>query len=306
VRHGHDEEGTSKGPLVRPEARQKLKQRACAYDDNLAVLVELAAGRARIPDALDPVARSDREGAMEDWLREHVPGDTWQLAGALLSLGLGTDDLDQLAGRFSRAGFSAVLQLTGRTATAYSLLEQITHGARRISEIVTALKAYTYMDRAPVQEVDVHEGLDNTLVMLQGELKPGVVVERHYAADVPRVQARGSELNQVWTNLIDNAIDAMGGNGRLVVRTSTVGNDAVVEIEDNGAGIAPEHLGRVFDPFFTTKRPGQGTGLGLNIAFNIVRGAGGQIDVRSQPASTVFRVSIPAHRSANGSEQSVG
>ncbi len=154
------------------------------------------------------------------------------------------------------------------------------------------------MDRAPVQDVDVHAGLDNTLVMLQGELKRGVEVERQYGADVPRIEARGSELNQVWTNLIDNAVDAMDGHGHLVVRTSSSNGDVVVEIEDDGPGIAPEHVDHVFDPFFTTKLPGQGTGLGLNIAFNIVRGSGGQISV--DVAAGLDRVPRPAPRPPAG------
>ena len=255
-----------------------------------------------MPDALDPVTRSDRESDVEDWLRAHVPGESWDLAGALVGLGLEVDDLEEVAGRFAPAKVPEVLGLVARTATAFSLLEQITHGTQRISEIVTALKDYSYMDRAPVQQVDIHDGLDNTLVMLQGELKRGVEVERRYAEGVPRIEVRGSELNQVWTNLIDNAVDAMDGHGHLVVRTSSTDDHVVVEIEDDGPGIAPDHVDHVFDPFFTTKLPGQGTGLGLNIAFNIVRSSGGQIDVRSRPGSTVFRVRIPVHRTTSEAE----
>jgi PAS domain S-box-containing protein len=269
----------------------------------LTVLMNRGAERVKVPDALDPVARSDREVEIEDWLRDRVRGEPWELAGALVSLGLDIADLEEVADGFSPDKVPDVLGLMAQAATAYGLLEQITEGTKRISEIVTALKHYSYMDRAPVQDVNVHEGLDNTLVMLQGELKRGVEVERSYGADVPRIEVRGNELNQVWTNIIDNAVDAMDGHGRLAVRTSAVGDDVVVEIEDNGPGIPPKDLDHVFEPFFTTKLPGQGTGLGLNIAFNIVRGSGGQIDVRSRPGSTVFRVSIPVQRNATGSEQ---
>jgi PAS domain S-box-containing protein len=268
--------------------------------DALAALVGRSAERAKLVDDLDPVTRGDREAEVEDWLQDRVPGAAWELAGDLVSLGLDRADLDEVASQFRPEAVPGVLGLMSQTETAFALLEQIAQGSERISEIVTALKDYSYMDRAPVQDVDVHEGLDNTLVMLQGELKRGVEVERDYGADVPRIEVRGSELNQVWTNLIDNAVDAMDGHGHLAVRSSADGDDVVVEIEDDGPGIPPENVDHVFDPFFTTKLPGQGTGLGLNIVFNIVRGAGGQIDVRSRPGSTVFRVRIPAHRGANG------
>ncbi len=167
-----------------------------------------------------------------------------------------------------------MLRLTAQTATSYSLLEQITHGTQRISEIVAALKDYSYMDRAPVQDVDVHAGLDNTLVMLQGELKRGVEVERRYGADVPHIEAQGSELNQVWTNLIDNAVDAMDGHGHLVVRTSSSNGDVVVEIEDDGPASRPSTSITSSTRSSPPSSPGQGTGLGLNIAFNIVRELG--------------------------------
>jgi PAS domain S-box-containing protein len=266
--------------------------------EEIAALVEAldtASERAKVPDGLDPVTRSDREGDIEDWLSDRVSGDVWELASELVGLGLTVGDLEDVAGRFSSEKVEGVLRLMAETTSSYSLLEQIAHGAQRISEIVTALKDYSYMDRAPVQDVDVHAGLDNTLVMLQGELKRGVEVARRYGDDVPLIVARGSELNQVWTNLIDNAVDAMDGQGHLIIRTRADAGDVVVEIEDDGPGIAADHVDHVFDPFFTTKLPGQGTGLGLNISYNIVRGSGGEISVESRPGSTVFRVRLPAH-----------
>jgi signal transduction histidine kinase len=221
----------------------------------------------------------------------------------MVDLGLGREDLDAIAGDFSDEQLPLVLGLLAQSFTAYALLEQIGHGTGRIADIVTALKDYSYMDRAPVQDIDVHEGLDNTLVMLQGELKRGVDVQRDYGAGIPRIEARGSELNQVWTNLIDNAVDAMAGNGHLVVRTRSDDGSVVVEVEDDGPGIDPADVAKVFDPFFTTKLPGQGTGLGLNIAFNIVRGSGGQIEVSSQPGRTVFRVRLPVQQPVEAADQ---
>jgi PAS domain S-box-containing protein len=262
----------------------------------LAALVDLGASRAKSPDTVDPLSRSDREAVVESWLEAHGVDEGWELSGPLVSLGLGTPELDALAEGFPEPKLALALGLVCRSHLAFALMEQITHGTQRISEIVTALKDYSYMDRAPVQDIDVHAGLDNTLVMLQGKLKQGVEVERAYGQDLPLIEARGSELNQVWTNLIDNAADAMDASGRLVIRTSSDGESIVVEIEDDGPGIAADHVDKVFEPFFTTKLPGQGTGLGLNIVFNIVRGSGGQIDVRSEPGSTVFTVRIPIRR----------
>jgi signal transduction histidine kinase len=175
----------------------------------------------------------------------------------------------------------------------YSLLEEIGQGAGRITELVRALKEYTYLDRAPIQAVDIHAGLDSTLVILRSKLRD-VTVRREYASDLPRVQARGSELNQVWTNLIDNAIDATNGKGTVTLRTRRDDEWVIVEIEDNGSGIPEEALPNLFDPFFTTKAPGKGTGLGLNISHNIiVQKHQGRIDVSSQPGRTRFVVRIP-------------
>jgi len=255
-----------------------------------------------VPDTLDPLARSDREADVEDWLEAHDIEDAWGLAGPIIGLDLCTADLAGLAGDFTPVQLPKVLGLITHSHTAYALLEQVGHGSQRISEIVKALKDYSYMDRAPVQEIDVHEGLDNTLVMLQAKLKQGIDVRRDYGADVPKFEAMGSELNQVWTNLIDNAVDAMDGSGHLVVATSSDGESIVVEISDDGPGIDTADVDKVFDPFFTTKLPGKGTGLGLNIVYNIVRGSGGRIEVESRPGATTFRVEIPVHRATPDSE----
>jgi signal transduction histidine kinase len=167
-------------------------------------------------------------------------------------------------------------------------------GTGRIVELVTALKTYTYMDKAPVQSVDVREGLDNTLIILHNKLKRGVNVVREYAGDVPVIQAFASELNQVWTNIIDNASDAMNGEGKLIVRARRQDPWVLVEIEDNGPGIPEENQSRIFDAFFTTKGSGTGTGLGLNISRNlIVQKHQGQISVESDPGRTCFSIRLP-------------
>jgi signal transduction histidine kinase len=161
---------------------------------------------------------------------------------------------------------------------------------------VTAVKSYSYLDQAPVQQVDVHEGLENTLIILKHKLKVGVQVNREYGANLPRIEAYASELNQVWTNLIDNAIDAMDGSGEITLRTSASGASIMVEICDNGPGIPPEIQDRLFQPFFTTKPQGVGTGLGLHIVYNIIVDKHhGRVEVESQPGKTCFKVNLPVN-----------
>jgi signal transduction histidine kinase len=156
------------------------------------------------------------------------------------------------------------------------------------------MKSYTYLDQAPLLEVDVHEGLENTLVIMQHKLKKGVTIKREYSSDLPRIEAYASELNQVWTNIIDNAIDAMNGKGEISLRTYAEDNKVVVEITDNGPGIPEEIRARIYEPFFTTKPPGKGTGLGLHISHDIVANRHhGQLLVESKPGETKFKVILP-------------
>ncbi len=215
---------------------------------------------------------------------------------SLVSLGHDQGDLEALAEAFTAPQFAVVIDWLSFKYAIYSLVAEIGLGTGRIVELVKALKTYTYMDQAPVQSVDVREGLDNTLIILHNKLKRGVTVIREYAEDLPVIQAYAGELNQVWTNIIDNAIDAMDGDGTLIVRARHEGRWVVVEIEDNGPGIPEENQSKIFDPFFTTKAPGEGTGLGLNISRNlIVQKHQGQMTVKSKPGSTCFAV-----RLANG------
>jgi signal transduction histidine kinase len=262
--------------------------------ESLLALDKLAGERARKPADLDTLARSDREYELETWLSEQGIEEAWQVAPTLANLGYQRNELQTLAADFTPSQFPAIIDWLNDTYNIYSLLEEIGQGTGRISELVKALKDYTYLDQAPVQAVDIHEGLDSTLVILRSKLRPGITVHREYATDLPRIQAFGSELNQVWTNLVDNAIDAMNGQGEITLRTRADDPWVIVDIEDNGPGIPPEILPNLFDPFFTTKAPGSGTGLGLNISHNIVVGKHqGQIDVSSQPGQTRFEVRIP-------------
>jgi signal transduction histidine kinase len=173
------------------------------------------------------------------------------------------------------------------------LTREIEASTGRISELVRAIKEYTYMDQAAEQEVDIHRGIESTLTMLKFRLKHGVEVRREYEPNLPRVLARGSELNQVWTNLIDNAIDAMDGKGELRIRTSRELDFVLVEIIDNGPGIADSVEPHIFEPFFTTKGVGEGTGMGLDTVYRIVRGHRGEISVDSRPGRTSFQVRLP-------------
>jgi signal transduction histidine kinase len=180
------------------------------------------------------------------------------------------------------------------TFSAATLLSDIKKSSRRISELVAAVKSYSQMDRASMQCINVTDGLESTLVMLGHKLRGGVTVVRDYGGDVPEIEAYAGELNQVWTNLIDNAIDAMGGAGTLRVATRAEGSEVVVEIGDTGPGMSPQVATRAFDPFYTTKDVGKGTGLGLDIAQRIVvERHGGTIDIDSRPGQTVLRVRLP-------------
>lgn len=250
--------------------------------------------RSHQPIDVDPLARSDREYEVETWLEERGIADAWEVAPLLVNLGYGHPELSRLAEDFGHEALPMVIALLGNSYAARNMLEEIRQGTGQIAEIVKALKSYSYLDQAPMQSIDVHEGLEDTLVMLRSKLRPGVQVRREYAQNLPRIEAYGSELNQVWTNIIDNAISAMEGQGELVLRTYRRDPWVVVEIRDTGPGIPDDIQNSVFDPFFTTKPPGEGTGLGLNISHNIVvQKHRGEITVSSEPGETCFEVRLP-------------
>ena len=246
------------------------------------------------------ITRSDREAEVEVRLEALGVSSAWKYAPSIVSLDLSTSDLQALGTTFNEKQIPQIIERLHCMYMIYMLVGEIGVGAGRISELVNALKSYSYLDQAPLQSVDIHQGLDDTLVILRSKLNEGVAVNREYAPDLPRIQAYGSELNQVWTNLIDNAIDALldqdGKNGKAMItlRTLQDGKSVVVEVEDNGPGIPSEVMPRLFDPFFTTKPPGKGSGLGLNISHNIiVQKHKGQMKVESEPGKTVFKVRLP-------------
>ncbi len=249
--------------------------------------------------SVDPLTRGDLEYEVETWLEEQEVENAWEYAPHLVNLGYDAGRLTLVGKEFAPPQIPYLVAWLSGAYTIYSLLAEIGEGAGRITAIVKALKAYTFLDQAPTQSVDVHEGLDCTLVLLQAKLEEGITVHRQYSQDLPRIEGYGSELNQVWTNIIDNALDALNGQGEITLRTSRDGPGVVVEISDNGPGIPDDIQGKVFDPFFTTKAPGEGIGLGLNISHHIiVQKHKGEIAVDSEPGRTCFIVHLPFHPDA--------
>ena len=241
----------------------------------------------------NPLEISDREERLTKWLEDRGVAEPWKIVPALGESCLEPAELEGLAAEIGNAVIAPALARVARILAIYGLVREIDNSTRRISDLVCAVKEYSYMDQASSQEVDVRRGLENTLLIFGHRLKSGVTVVREYAPDLPRIGARGGELNQVWTNLIDNALDAMGEKGELRVRTAREPGGILVEIGDTGPGIPPAVLPRIFDPFFTTKGVGEGTGLGLDTACRIIRNHHGTIRAESKPGDTRFQVRLP-------------
>lgn len=247
---------------------------------------------------LSSLEQSDREEELTAWMDEEGMADGWKVAPALVEAAVDCEALDELLRWVGPTPFWDVLARVAAQLRANSLVCDIKAGTTRISELVGAIKEYSYMDRAPLQEVDLHKGLDNTLLILKHKLrKKNIEVVRDYAADLPHVTVFGSELNQVWTNLIDNAVDAMGEGDRLKVSTKREPAHVMVEVRDNGPGIPEAVRPHLFEPFFTTKPVGEGTGLGLDTALRIVRKHRGNIRFESKPGDTCFQVRLPLRQS---------
>ena len=247
---------------------------------------------------LDSLTRSDREEVLTRWLDEHDIPEGWKLASSFVGAGLDCQWLAALTGSLAASLHTAALNWLDARLTLHSLLKLVDQSTGRVAELVKAIKSYSHMDESPMQEVNVHEGIESTLTMLGHKLK-NVTVVRAFDLSAPRIMAYGSELNQVWTNLLDNAIDAADGSGKLCVGTFVEDNQLVVEIVDNGRGIPPEIQSRIFEPFFTTKGVGSGTGLGLIISNRIVADRhGGEIEFESKPGETRFKVRLPLVRAS--------
>jgi len=264
----------------------------------VAGLPDKVAKRAENAPELDPLERNDFEDEMALWLEDRGVEDAWDLVPTLAGAGLEGGWLDELEGRLSDSdSVGDVVAWLASEAAGDELLREIRQASARISELVGAVKAYSHMDKASLREADVKKGLENTLVMLGHKLRKGnVEVTWEFEDGLPPVCAHGGELNQVWTNLLDNAIDAVEGDGHVGVRAVREGDRVLVEISDDGPGIPREAQARVFEPFFTTKQIGEGTGLGLDIVRRIVTSHGGEVAFESEPGATRFVVRLPVQR----------
>ncbi len=260
----------------------------------LASLRAQVTGAAASAGALSPLARSAREDEVGDWLVHAGVEEGHSLAPTIVDAGLSAADLERLAPADLGTARVSILRWLAASTETGSLLLEIESASIRIADLVQAVKGYSYMDRADVATLDVRRGLDDTLRMLKAKLT-GINVERDYDPALPAITGHGGQLNQVWTNLIDNAADALGGSGTIRITARGDGGGVVVTIQDDGPGIPADIVHRIFEPFFTTKGIGKGTGLGLDIARRIVTDtAGGDLAVTSRPGRTEFRVSLPA------------
>ena len=250
--------------------------------------------RAKHPVYIDALSSNDMEYEIDRFLEAKGQEDAFEISHVLVKIGYTSSQLIEMAKDFETDDFLIILKLFCNIYNTHTLIEDIGQGSLQITRLVKALKSYSYLDQGPKQSIDVHQGINDTLIMLRSKLKMGVQVEQEYCDNSPLIDAYGSELNQVWTNLIDNAISAMKGIGKITIRTYLENSQLVVEIIDNGPGIPLYIQSKIFDPFFTTKAPGEGTGLGLSISHNIItQKHKGQIKVISKPGETCFQVKLP-------------
>ncbi|MGZ4705562.1 MAG: sensor histidine kinase [Acidimicrobiales bacterium] len=246
------------------------------------------------PVSTDPLAKADREDALSTWLSRHGVAKDWLIAPPLAASGVDVTWCERAAAVLDDGALEPGLEWVASTLSAATLLAEVKESTRRISGLVAAVKSYSQLDRASMQQTDVAEGLESTLVMLAHRIPDGVRVVRDYGADVPPIEAIAGELNQVWTNLVDNAVDAMAGEGTLRVSTRADRDGVVVEIGDTGQGMTHDVQDHAFEPFFTTKGVGKGTGLGLDISRRIIVDRhGGEVAIDAQPGETVLRVRLP-------------
>jgi signal transduction histidine kinase len=252
--------------------------------------------KVRHAPALSPLEASDREDELGDWFDDHDIDGGWDLAPVFVAGGLGVEDMEAVATACEEGMLEGPIRWLAYTVESESLLREVIDATTRISDLVGAAKQYSQLDRAPFRYVDVHEGLDATLVMFGRKLGEGsdVKIVKDYDRSLPQIPAYPAELNQVWTNIIDNALDAMDCKGTLTVRTARVNDRVLVEIGDSGPGIPPDIRRRIFEPFFTTKGVGKGTGLGLDVSYRvIVARHHGDVQVQSEPGDTRFQVTLP-------------
>jgi len=243
--------------------------------------------------SFDPLLQSELESGVQTWLEERGVQSAWEISPILVTAGFNTGSLQELCQAYTPRQLNVVTKWLAVGYTVHALIDEVAMSAQRISEIVKSVKEYSYLDQAPLQQVDIHESLENTLVILRHKTGDGIQIRKEFAPDLPNIEAYGSDLNQVWTNILDNALDALNGKGEIVLRTYTKKPFVYVEIQDDGQGIPLEIQKRIFEPFFTTKPPGVGTGLGLHISYTIIHKHYGEIRVTSRPGETCFQVKLP-------------
>lgn len=252
---------------------------------------------------MDALERSDIETAIEEWLDQRNVESPWEYKAALVMMNMDIEKLNKVAATFNKERqdiFNLILTSSAIIFETYSLLNEVVAGSGRISEIVVALKNYSYLDRDSLEQINVHRGIDNTLVILRSKLRKGIHVNKNYAPNLKEITAVGRELNQVWTNIIDNAVDAMEGKGEITITTRNEDDNVLVQIENNGPQIPKQIQSKIFDPFFTTKEPGKGIGLGLSTSYNIVtEKQNGSIILRSDKDFTCFEVRLPVSLSVS-------
>jgi signal transduction histidine kinase len=280
---------------LRTYGHQKfLLGRLCLEEETLA---SIRAWRCRLEEragqqTADTITQSAREDQLQRWLRGHGVEQTWQVVPDLAELGVTDADLDELSGLLGGEHLEIVLSQFASSVRTERMAQAMLDSATRIFDLIAAVKDYSWMDQAPIQQVDIPQTLETTLTMLHSRLEH-VIVERRFAADLPRISAYASELNQVWMALLENALDAMNNRGHITLSAHCAGEFVITEIQDNGPGIPEEIQGRIFEPFFTTHAPGHGLGLGLDTAQRIVRQHRGYINVESKPGATCFQVRLP-------------
>lgn len=280
-----------------PELAQANRQVGEIQGSGQAQHVLKALGEREVQDQrekLGALEQSDREQELEDWLVQAGVSEPWHLVPSLVAAGWGPKDLTPAKESLPGYELQTIAQWLALDAEALALIREVTQASLQVSSIVQSVKSYAYLDQGPTQVLDIHSSLEDTFVILRHKMGEGITIVREYAGELPRVEGRGSELTQVWSNLIDNAIDAMNGKGTLKVATRALSEGVEVRICDDGPGI-PENLkDHIFEPFFTTKAPGRGTGLGLHMVYNIVvQRHKGSITLETQPGTTCFVVTLP-------------
>ena len=283
--------------LMKAAEEWRIKMFQCNPQGDGDTLINILFSRATNPELhrvkTSLLEFSRKENEIEDWLDASMIRQVSRYTASMASLGYSPEELKELSTRYEKDFFFCTLIWAAHQFQIYAMLMDLEESAERISEIVGAMRSYSFLDKAPLQEVDIHEGIGNTLIILGNKIKPAIQVNLEYGT-LPKITAYGSELNQVWTNILDNAIAAMKGEGVITIRTRAKDDLVTVEIEDNGPGIPAEIQSRIFDPFYTTKAPGKGTGLGLSAVYGIITEKHkGKIHLESVPGKTTFVISLP-------------